>query len=206
MDEPSNHLDAEGRQLLYDFIKSTSKTLIVVSHDRELLNLLDQICEIKASGISVYGGDFEFYLKLKKVAENALENDIQSSQKALRKAKEKERVSLERKQKHDSRGKNKQGKAGVARIMMNTLRNNAENSTSKIKDVHAVKISQISDELQELRANRHNMDKMKLGFEKAFFPKGKVLIDAININFRYGEEQLWKEDLIFQIRSGIEFV
>ena len=77
---------------------------------------------------------------------------MQSKEKALRKAKEKERETIERQQKLDSRGKGKQEKAGVARIMMNTLRNNAENSTSKLKVVHAEKIDGISEELQELRS------------------------------------------------------
>ena len=36
LDEPSNHLDIEGRQLLYDFIRSSKSTLITVSHDRKL--------------------------------------------------------------------------------------------------------------------------------------------------------------------------
>src|SRR5690554_4110472 len=34
LDEPSNHLDGTGRQLLHSFIQSTKSTLIVVSHDR----------------------------------------------------------------------------------------------------------------------------------------------------------------------------
>jgi ATPase subunit of ABC transporter with duplicated ATPase domains len=38
LDEPSNHLDVSGRQLLYNFIKTTKSSLIVVSHDRKLLN------------------------------------------------------------------------------------------------------------------------------------------------------------------------
>src|SRR6188768_1252710 len=46
LDEPSNHLDASGRQLLYDFIQFTQSGLIVVSHDRKLLNLLNSICEL----------------------------------------------------------------------------------------------------------------------------------------------------------------
>jgi ATPase subunit of ABC transporter with duplicated ATPase domains len=65
---------------------------------------------------------------------------------------------MERQQKLDSRGKKKQEKAGVSRIMMNTLRNNAENSTSKTKSMHAEKIGGISQELQEhdirMRLNR----------------------------------------------------
>ncbi|RZL19535.1 MAG: ABC-F family ATP-binding cassette domain-containing protein, partial [Pedobacter sp.] len=36
LDEPSNHLDLEGRKLLYDFIETTTSTLMVVSHDRIL--------------------------------------------------------------------------------------------------------------------------------------------------------------------------
>ena len=132
LDEPSNHLDVSGRQLLYSFIKSTKSTLIVVSHDRKLLNLLDTICELSKHGVKVYGGNYDFYKEQKQIENNALSQDIQSKEKELRKAKEKERETLERQQKLDSRGKGKQEKAGVARIMLNTLRNNAENSTSKV--------------------------------------------------------------------------
>lgn len=153
LDEPSNHLDVSGRQLLYSFIKSTKSTLIVVSHDRKLLNLLDTICELSKHGVKVYGGNYDFYKEQKQIENNALSQDIQSKEKELRKAKEKERETLERQQKLDSRGKGKQEKAGVARIMLNTLRNNAENSTSKMKSVHAEKIGGISQDLQELRSS-----------------------------------------------------
>ena len=40
MDEPTNHLDTGGRDLLYDYISRAGGSLIVVSHDRTLLNLL----------------------------------------------------------------------------------------------------------------------------------------------------------------------
>ncbi len=117
LDEPSNHLDVSGRQLLYSFIKSTKSTLIVVSHDRKLLNLLDTICELSKHGVKVYGGNYDFYKEQKQIENNALSQDIQSKEKELRKAKEKERETLERQQKLDSRGKGKQEKAGVARVL-----------------------------------------------------------------------------------------
>src|SRR5690606_21580958 len=130
----------------------TKSTFIVVSHDRKLLNLLDTICELDKRGITMYGGNYDFYTEQKAIKNNALSQDLHSKEKALRKAKEKERETLERLQKSDSRGKGKQVKAGVARIMINTVRNNAENSTAKTKGVHAEKISSISQELQELRS------------------------------------------------------
>ena len=202
LDEPSNHLDVSGRQLLYSFIKSTKSTLIVVSHDRKLLNLLDTICELSKHGVKVYGGNYDFYKEQKQIENNALSQDIQSKEKELRKAKEKERETLERQQKLDSRGKGKQEKAGVARIMLNTLRNNAENSTSKMKSVHAEKIGGISQDLQELRSSLPDIDKMKFGFDNSALHKGKVLFTATDINFGYDKQLLWKENLNFQITSG----
>lgn len=202
LDEPSNHLDVVGRKLLYDFIETTKSTLIVVSHDRKLLNLLNTVFELTKQGIKVYGGNYEFYVAQKQIANNALHHDLLSKEKALRKAKEKEKETLERQQKLDNRGKKKQEKAGVARIMMNTMRNNAENSTSKIKTAHHEKIGSIAQDLQELRSNLPDIDQMKFGFDNSLLHKGKILFKAIGINYSYNQQGLWKENLTFQITSG----
>lgn len=202
LDEPSNHLDISGRELLYGFIKNTSSTLIIVSHDRKLLNLLNSVYELSKHGITVYGGNYDFYAEQKQIENNALSQDIQNKEKALRKAKEKERETLERQNKLDSRGEKKQKKAGVSRIMMNTLRNNAENSTAKTKGIHAEKIGGISKDLQELRSALPDIDQMKFGFDKTNLHKGKILFTATQINHSYGDQLLWKNPLDFQIVSG----
>lgn len=206
LDEPSNHLDSAGRELLYQFIATTSCALLVVSHDRKLLNGLQTIAELGKRGINLYGGNYEFYTEQKQLESDALNQDIHSKEKALRKAKEKERESMERQQKLDARGKRKQEKAGVARIMMNTLRNSAENSTSKIKSAHGEKISGISDELQALRNELPDIDKMQLGFSNTSLHQGKILFTATGINYEYGKQRLWKEDLDLQINSGERIV
>jgi len=202
LDEPSNHLDSSGRRLLYNFIQSTKSTLIVISHDRKLLNLFNTTCELSKHGIKVYGGNYEFYAEQKQIESNALNQNIHIKEKALKKAKEKERETWERQQKLDSRGKAKQEKAGISRIMMNTLRNKSEASTSKIKSIHAEKAGGISQELQELRSTVPDLDKMKFGFDNSALHKGKVLITANEINFSYSTQPLWKDDLNFQITSG----
>jgi len=202
LDEPSNHLDTLGRQLLYDFIQSSSNTLVVVSHDRKLLNLLDPVYELSKRGVTVYGGNYDFYAAQKQVESNALDQDLRSKEKALRKAKAIERETVERKQKLDARGKKKQEKAGVPTIAMNTLRNNAEKSTARIKDVHTEKIGAIAQDLSELRATLPGTDKMKFGFDNAALHKGKILFTAKEINFGYGESLLWKQPLSFQLTSG----
>lgn len=202
LDEPSNHLDLAGRQLLYNFIQSTSSTLIVVSHDRILLNLLNTVCELGKHGINVYGGNYDFYAEQKQLENNALSQNIHSKEKALRKAKEKERETIERKQKSDVRGKKKQVKSGMPKVMMDKMKNDAENSSSKLKSAHTEKIGGISQELQALRANLPDIDKMKFGFADSQLYKGKILCTATNLNYRYHTQSLWKENLNFQITSG----
>lgn len=202
LDEPTNHIDLEGRNLLYDFIEKTNSTVVMVSHDRALLNLVDTIFELSNQGISTYGGNYDFYAEQKEIENEALQNDIHSKERALKKAKEKERETLERKQKLDARGKGKQEKSGVARIMMNTLRNNAEKNSSKLKSIHADKINDISGDLRYLRSCVRNSDQMKVNFNDSNLHSGKILISAAEINFKYNQENLWKENLNLEIRSG----
>ncbi|HYH14595.1 MAG TPA: ABC-F family ATP-binding cassette domain-containing protein [Flavisolibacter sp.] len=202
LDEPSNHLDIAGRELLYNFIQNTSNTLLVVSHDRTLLNLLDTVYELSKRGITTYGGNYDFYYEQKQLESNALHEDVRSKEKALRKAKEVERETAERKQKLDARGKKKQEKAGLPTIAMNTLRNNAEKSTARLKDIHAEKVGTLSEELNALRKELPDVDQMKLGFDHSALHRGKVLIKAMDINYGYGRQLLWEEPLDFQITSG----
>lgn len=202
LDEPSNHLDTSSRQLLYDFMESTKSTLLLVSHDRNLLNLSGIVGELGQHGIRIYGGNYDFYEEQKQIEHHALNQSIQNKEKALRKAEGRERETLERQQKLDTRGKRKQEKSGVARIMMNTLRNNAENSTSKLKSVHAEKIDGMTQELQDLRTALPDLDKMKFGIDHSQLHKGKILFVATNINFAYNTTRLWRENLSFQIVSG----
>lgn len=202
LDEPTNHLDLEGRKLLYDLIEKVNATVVIVSHDRMLLNLVDTIFELSNQGIATYGGNYDFYTEQKEVEDEALQNDIHAKERALKKAKEKERETIERKQKLDARGKQKQEKSGIARIMMNTLRNNAEKNTSKLKSVHAEKISGISGDLRDLRSSVRNSDQMKVNFNDSGLHSGKILMTVENVNYSFGAEKLWKENLDLEVRSG----
>ncbi|WP_460953747.1 ribosomal protection-like ABC-F family protein [Spirosoma litoris] len=202
LDEPSNHLDTLGRQLLYNFIESSSITLIVVSHDRVLLNLLDSVYELSKRGITVYGGNYDFYTAQKQIESNALTQDVRSKEKALRKAREVERESVERQQKLDARGKKKQEKSGLPTILMNTFKNNAEKSTSRLKGVHTEKVGAISQELSELRSALPETDKMRFGFDNSTLHKGKILVTAKGINYGYNHRLLWQQPVDFQLISG----
>lgn len=66
MDEPSNHLDLSSKEVLDQSLFDYSGTLIMVSHDRYLLNKVpDKIVELTKNGFIIYNGKCDNYLKNK---------------------------------------------------------------------------------------------------------------------------------------------
>lgn len=202
LDEPTNHLDSLGRDSVYNFIEQTRATLLVVSHDRKLLNLLNPVYELSAGGLKIYGGNYDAYVHQKQIEINALSHDIEAKEKALRKAREKERETIQKQQKQDSRGKGKQTKAGMGKAMMDKMKNDAQNSSSRQAGVHGEKVEGISKELHSLKSILPDLDQMKFGLGNSLLHKGKVLFEAKGLNLKFSEKNLWKENLSFQILSG----
>lgn len=115
MDEPTNHLDDVSRGKLYRFITSTSSGMLVVSHDRILLNLLSSTYELTSKGVIYYAGNYDFYKEQKELAVQALQARLEENGKQLQKARRQAREVMERQQKHDVRGKKQNIKVELAR-------------------------------------------------------------------------------------------
>lgn len=62
LDEPDNHLDLNGKAYLERFIRDYPGTVIIVSHDRYLLDLVvDEIAELEDGRLEVYPGNYSEY-------------------------------------------------------------------------------------------------------------------------------------------------
>lgn len=202
LDEPTNHLDSFTREILYRYVASTNAAIVVVSHDRSLLELFGSIYELDKRGISFYNGSYTAYEEQKALEEQILLQQVEEKEKELGIARKTEREALERKQRMDARGKKKQEKSGMPRIAMNTIRNKAEDSASRLKNTHIKKIDSISGDLALARKKLPEMNKMKLLLEDSNLHKGKILFEARDINFSWGASPLWDQGLNFQITSG----
>src|SRR5690606_17827071 len=76
LDEPTNNLDRDGRNAVISLLASWRGGAIVVSHDRELLDTMDQIVELTTLGATAYGGNFTFYLERKAIELAAARHDL----------------------------------------------------------------------------------------------------------------------------------
>ena len=185
MDEPTNHLDSSGRQRLYDWVEKWRSTLLVVSHDRTLLNLLPEICELEKHQITYYGGNYEFYKEQKALMQEALRQRIEEKEKALRIARKVARETAERRDKQNVRGEKANIKKGVPRIVLNALQGKSEKSTSKLNSAHQEKAEKLTDERNQLRGSLSPTAALKTDFNSSSLHTGKTLVTAKEINFGY---------------------
>ena len=189
MDEPTNHLDSSGRQRLYDWVEKWRSTLLAVSHDRTLLNLLPEICELEKHQITYYGGNYEFYKEQKALMQEALQQRIDEKEKALRAARKVARETAERRDKQNVRGEKANIKKGIPRIVLNALQGKSEKSTSKLNGVHQEKVEKLTDERNQLRGSLSPTAALKTDFNSSSLHNGKTLVTAKNINFGYYPNQ-----------------
>lgn len=77
LDEPTNHLDIDSKEVLEAALADFPGTIIFVSHDRYFINsIADHVVEMERDEITVYLGDYDYYIDKKKE-----EEEIRSLQK-----------------------------------------------------------------------------------------------------------------------------
>ncbi len=202
LDEPSNHLDGESRSILYDFVRKSKSTILIISHDRTLLNLLDTTLDIYNNSIDVYGGNYDFYIEQKKKKLAALQLELEEKEKNIKRSIQQSREVIEQRQKKEVRGKSQGSKGGMPRILAGGLGSKAEESSAKLIGATNDRINSLSDDLAQIKQQIEEQKKLKIDLKKSDLHKGRILVDLKNINFSYGEKDLWKSPLTLQILSG----
>ena len=92
LDEPSNHLDRPGRQALIRQLQDWHKGLLVISHDRVLLDTMQSIVELSPLGLQSYGGNYTFYRQQK--AQERASAEARLQQRKLERKREKQQQQL----------------------------------------------------------------------------------------------------------------
>jgi ATPase subunit of ABC transporter with duplicated ATPase domains len=74
LDEPDNYLDVPGKQWLETQLRQTAKTVLYISHDRELLaNTASHVVTVEAGGAWVHGGGFASYHQARQARHDRLD-------------------------------------------------------------------------------------------------------------------------------------
>src|SRR5690606_33531388 len=128
LDEPSNHLDRPNRRALIEQLQRWPNGLLVISHDRQLLDAMECIMELSSLGLHSYGGNYRFYRDCKAQERASALQQLEHRKLERRREEKAMREQRERQARRQARG-NRRGKdANQAKILLDREKGRSEKS------------------------------------------------------------------------------
>ncbi len=131
LDEPSNHLDAHGRQLLREQLRRWPRGLLVVSHDRELLGDMQRIVELTSLGLRSHGGNYGFYAARSSEERRLAAETLQQRRHERRQGEQALREQQEKRERRIARGNRQAAHSNQAPILLGRQKQRAQASAGK---------------------------------------------------------------------------
>ena len=191
LDEPTNHLDSASRALLYEVLETFPRGLLVISHDRALLNRLEKTLELSPLGLRVYGGGWNFYRQQVEVEKQAAAHRLEVASSRLARQ---ERAAQEAKERQASRsagGKRAATRRGASRLEIQGAKRQAQRTVARLGVAHERRIAEARESLESARSGVRTSESVRLNGGTVEVPSGKVVAEIEGVNMTFGERRLW---------------
>lgn len=184
LDEPTNNLDRDARDRVYELVNTWRGTLIIVSHDVALLESMDDTAELREGCLSVYGGPYSAYREYVCAEQDAALRLLRSAQQTLR-AEKRRRTQAEEKIAHSQR----QGRKDAANrkyigAVVNDRRNSAEKSQGARRGLMDEKVALAQRAVTDAEARIRDDDRITVQLPDPGVPAGRRIARLIGVDGR----------------------
>ena len=181
LDEPTNNLDLEARHRLYAAVEAWSGVTLVVSHDRELLERVDQIADLSGGGagqVRMFGGNFPAYEETLAAEREAADRAVRSAAADVRQQRRDLIDTQSKLAQRERYGRQQQAAGGQPRIVMNARKGSAQVSAGKLRDTHEQRLSQAQEKLAEAQETARQDALIRIKLPGTAVPAGRVVLSA----------------------------
>lgn len=187
LDEPTNNLDLFARRRLHETVGSwRSGVLVVVSHDRELLERVDRVAELRAGSVTWYGGawsDYEGTVAAQQEtagrALRAAEADVRRRRRELEEA----RIASDRRRRH-SRKMDAQRRA--PRIVAGERKRSAQESADRLRGVQEERLAQARERREAAADALRDDAEIRVDLPRTAVPAGRTVLTLRGLRPRFG--------------------
>ena len=186
LDEPTNNLDRQARHRLYDAVTTWRGTLLVVSHDRELLSLVDRIADLRAGQVRWYGGNLAAYEEAVAVEQEAAERMVRAAESDVRRQKRElaeARVKLDRRVRY---GRKMYETKREPRVVMNERKRQAQVSAGKHRTLHQERLEEARERLSEAVEAVRDDSRIRIDLPETSVPAGRTVLTLSALRARHG--------------------
>jgi ATPase subunit of ABC transporter with duplicated ATPase domains len=204
LDEPTNNLDLYARRRLYAAVESWPGVMVVVSHDRELLDLVDQIADLRrvntaarsasveggggrrVGEITWYGGNYSDYEEALAIEQDAAERMVRVAEADFRKQKREladAQMKLARRKRY---GQKMWDQKREPKIVMGARKRAAQESAGKHRIMHEEKLAEARERLDEAVDAVRDDDEIRVDLPYTAVPPGRTVLTLLDLRLRYG--------------------
>ncbi|MGW3351290.1 ABC-F family ATP-binding cassette domain-containing protein [Nonomuraea rubra] len=184
LDEPTNNLDLPARRRLHDLLGDWNGCLLVVSHDRALLDRMDRIAELDRGELRFYGGGYTAYEEAVRVEQEAAERDVRSAEQELKREKREMQQARERAERRASNAARNLKNAGLPRIFAGNMKRGAQESAGRSGQLHAARVSDAKARLDEAGRALRDDQKIALELPGTHVPAGRTVFHGERLQAR----------------------
>lgn len=198
IDEPTNHMDYVAKNAFIKWLKSAPESVLVITHDRDVLDNVDRIIEIRDGVSYTFKGNYKDYLRTNKTKVTSEVNQYDVTRRRIenlkqdiirfRRLKEKSRTPGTIKR---FKGQEQKAEAELAKLSA------AEKPSFWIDQESA---NDLSTKMTEAYS-KYKATNIKVRTKKAGNNSGRVLLKTDDLSLGYGEEALF-DNLTFRLQEG----
>jgi ATPase subunit of ABC transporter with duplicated ATPase domains len=185
LDEPTNNLDREGRAIVRQLLRGWRGGAIVVSHDRELLEEMDAIVELTATGAARYGGGWSAYQRRKAVEQAAAEAELAGAEKRIDAARRQAQAAHEKQDRRDKRGRAKAARGDMPKILTGALKRRAEETRAAASRLADRQRADAETDLAVARARIETVDPLSAGLPSTGLSPSRTVLALDRITAGY---------------------
>ncbi|QOV34121.1 ABC-F family ATP-binding cassette domain-containing protein [Streptomyces ferrugineus] len=186
LDEPTNNLDLYARRRLYAAVESWPGVMVVVSHDRELLDLVDQIADLRSGEITWYGGNYSAYEEALATEQEAAARMVRVAEADLKKQKRElsdAHVKLARRKRYAQKMYDTKREP---RAVMKLRKRTAEVSAGKHRIMHEEKLAEAKERLDDAVDAVRDDDEIRVDLPYTAVPAGRTVLTLRDLELVYG--------------------
>ncbi|MEU2586000.1 ABC-F family ATP-binding cassette domain-containing protein [Streptomyces avermitilis] len=186
LDEPTNNLDLYARRRLYAAVEAWSGVMVVVSHDRELLELVDQVADLRSGEVTWFGGNFSAYEAALATEQEAAERMVRVAESDLKKQKRElidAQVKLARRKRY---GQKMFEQKREPKIVMGARKRAAQESAGKHRILHEERLAEARERLDEAAEAVRDDDEIRVDLPYTAVPPGRSVLTLQDLELTYG--------------------
>lgn len=177
LDEPTNNLDRSARERFYSAVSGWHGVLLVVSHDRELLDLMDDTAELLDGRIRMFGGNYTAYADYVAAEQAAAQQAVRTAEAGVRTEKRQlaeARIKLDRRQRH---GRAMEASKREPKIVMGARKRAAQASAGKHRIMQTAKAEEAKADLERAEDRLRDDGRIRIDLPATAVPAGRTVLD-----------------------------